>query len=140
MDLWLQFLAAAVMVIGATLVHGLGLLGISKLFRVENEERLEQHPWDLRAVGLMVTIALAIFTIHVAEVTGYALFFRTIGAFTSFEEALFYSAASYATLGYDAQFIPEDWRLLVASEALVGFLLLGWSTAFLVRKIVKLRR
>lgn len=87
----------------------------------------------------MMLIALALFALHVLEVLLYAVFFQLLGAFANLEEALFYSTASYATIGYDADLIPVQWRLLVASEALVGFLLLGWSTAFLVRRISYLR-
>jgi ascorbate-specific PTS system EIIC-type component UlaA len=30
---------------------------------------------------------------------------------------------------------PEEWRLVGALEALVGFLLIGWSTAFMVQTL-----
>ena len=54
------------------------------------------------------------------------------------EEALYYSASAYATLGRGAEFFPADWRLIGALEALIGFLLIGWSTAFIVSKVNRL--
>jgi hypothetical protein len=55
------------------------------------------------------------------------------------EEALFYSASAYATLGWTADYFPPEWRLIGAIEALVGFLMLGWSTAFVVATMNRLR-
>ena len=54
------------------------------------------------------------------------------------DEALYYSAAAYATLGRTGEFFPEAWRLIGAFEALIGFLMIGWSTAFITSKATRL--
>jgi len=61
-----------------------------------------------------------------------------VGAMRSMEEALYYSASCYATLGASTTGFSEEWRLVGALEALVGFILIGWSTAFMVRTLRKI--
>lgn len=50
-----------------------------------------------------------------------------------------YSASAYATLGQAGEYPTYEWRLVGAIESLIGFLLIGWSTAFIVSKVDKLR-
>ena len=137
-EIWMQLGAAALMVSVMTLIHGLGLVGVTRVYNL-SDERLEKHDFDVRAILLMGAMALSLFVLHVIEIWAFALFYMAIDAIGSLEEALFYSASAYATLGYTADYFPEEWRLLAASEALAGFLMLGWSTAFLVHNINKLR-
>lgn len=139
MEIWIQLGWAAAMVILCTLAHGLGLVGVSRLFRLEDKE-IERHPFDIKAVVLMVAIALSLFTLHAVEIAAYASFYVAAGAIENIEAALIYSASAYATLGYMGANFPEDWQLLAATEALVGFLLIGWSTAFLVHNINRMQK
>jgi hypothetical protein len=45
---------------------------------------------------------------------------------------LFFSASAYSTLANTVEGFPDRWRLIGAIEGLVGFLLIGWSTAVFV--------
>ena len=45
-----------------------------------------------------------------------------------------------STLGSPDQLLPQQWRLLGAIEGLIGFLMLGWSTAFFVTDMNQLLR
>ncbi|HLL31162.1 MAG TPA: hypothetical protein VK403_09225 [Allosphingosinicella sp.] len=67
-------------------------------------------------------------------------FYLAVGIFTGLEEALFFSASAYSTLSQPAQDFPVEWRLLGAMEGLIGFLLIGWSTAFFVTDMNRLLR
>ena len=50
----------------------------------------------------------------------------------TFEEAVYFSAVTFTTLGYgDITLADHHWRLLSGAEALNGVLLAGWSTALL---------
>lgn len=121
-----------------TLIHGLGLAAISRLLKLD-DERLEEHEFNWKAVMLMPTIALCLFALHILEIWIFAGFYMLVGALGDLEEALHYSAAAYATLGHTEEYFPQEWRLIGAMEALVGFLLIGWSTAFIVNNTSKLR-
>ena len=56
-----------------------------------------------------------------------------LAAVKDFPGALDLSTAMFSTLGYDgAEMLSPDWRLLSALEGINGFLLIGWSTAYLI--------
>lgn len=137
-ELGVQLAASGALVIVMTLVHGLGLISISKILNLK-DERLENHDFNSRAIALMCGMALLLFTLHLIEISIFAGFYLMVDAMQSVEEALYYSASAYATLGRTAEYFPDEWRLLGAIEALIGFLLIGWSTAFIVSNVEKLR-
>ncbi|MNT82286.1 voltage-gated potassium channel [compost metagenome] len=55
-----------------------------------------------------------------------------IGFFDSFEIALYFSTVTFSTIGYGDVIPHPEWRLLAGMEGVDGFLLIGWSTAYLV--------
>lgn len=134
----IQLGASGLLVIICTMIHGVGLAGISHLLNLK-AERLEEHDFDVRAVMLTCAMALSLFLLHMVEIAVFAGFYLAVGALGSFQEALHFSASTYATLGRTAEYFPADWALMGAIEALIGFLLIGWSTAFIVRNVSKLR-
>ena len=139
MGLGTQILAGIALVIVMTLVHGLGVVGITKLLRLE-DEALKAHRLDGRAFGLLTTMVLTLFALHALEIALFAGFYLIVGALHTVEEALYFSASAYATLGHPDLDFPDRWRLIGALEGLVGFLLLGWSTAVFVTDMNKLLR
>lgn len=139
MGLGTQMLAGVALVVVMTLVHGLGVVGVTKLLRLE-DEALKAHRLDGRAFGLLTSMALTLFALHTLEIALFAGFYIMVGALHSIEEALYFSATAYATLGHPDLDFPDRWRLIGALEGLVGFLLLGWSTAVFVTDMNKLLR
>jgi hypothetical protein len=81
-----------------------------------------------------------LFALHFVEIALLALFYLAVGAFHGLEEALFFSASAYATLAQPEVGFPIEWRLVGAMEGLIGFLLIGWSTAFFVTDMNRLLR
>ena len=137
LDLSIQLAVAAGLVLVMTMIHSVGLVGISRLLSLD-KDRLIEHDFNARAIGLLGGFGLMVFALHIAEIFIFAAFYRLIGALQTMEEALFYSASAYATLGWTADFFPPEWRLIGAMEALVGFILIGWSTAFMVTTMRRL--
>jgi hypothetical protein len=139
MHLTAQLAAAALLMVVMTLVHALGVLGIARGLRLD---RRREPGGRLRpgTVAILGAVALLLFGLHMAEIGLFAAFYLAIGAFADLEEALFASAASYATLAQPENGFPLEWRLVGAIEGLVGFLLIGWSTAFFVTDMNKLLR
>ena len=135
-DLGLQLAAIAGLSVVMVVIHTLGLIGISRLLGLK-EERLLEHEFDSRAVGLIASFGLLLILLHMVEILVFGLFYLTVSPL-NLEEALFYSASAYATLGRTADYFPPDWRLIGAFEALIGFILIGWSTAFMVTTMRKL--
>ena len=132
-----QLLISGGLVLVLMTVHAAGLLGIGRLLHLEPDV-LKKRTIDLRGIMTMASLGILLFALHVFEILLFALFYLAIGAFGQLEDSLFFSASAYTTLGLTANF-PEAWRLLGAVEALVGFVLIGWSTAFIISTLEKLR-
>lgn len=139
MQLGTQILAAFLLVVLMVVIHGLGVVWVTKLLRLE-DSALRAHQLDYRAFGLLTSMALSLFALHALEIALFGLFYLQVGAIETVEEALYFSASSYATLGHPDIDFPAQWRLVGALEGLVGFLLLGWSTAVFVTDMNKLLR
>lgn len=136
--LGVQLAVAAGFVLLMVIIHGLGLLGISRLLKL-NADRLKKREMDFGAVLLVGTTGLLLFLLHIVEIVVFALFFVEVDAnVPDFADALYFSAAAYATLGTTSHFIPPEWQLIGALEALIGFVLIGWSTAFVARTMTRL--
>ena len=133
-----QLATSAGLVLVMVMIHSVGLLAISRLLHLRSEE-LKEKTLDLRSIGLLGTMGLLLFSLHLFEIFVFSLFYLAVGGMQTLEESLFYSASAYATLGWTADYFPPDWRLIGAVEALIGFLLLGWSTAFMVGTMNRLR-
>ena len=135
-DLGLQLLVVAGFVLLMLIVHSSGLVGISKALHLDDEKSIPNE-FGLRASFLMGSYGLTLFALHFFEIFLFALFFYYVEASRTMEQALYYSASCYATLGGESTF-NDQWRLVGALEALVGFVLIGWSTAFMVRTLRKI--
>lgn len=116
-----------------TVVHALGLTAISKILKLR-EGRLKEMSFSVKSIALLSAMGFLLLGLHTLEIAIFAGFYLSIDAMETTEEALYYSASNYATLGRTADYFPSDWRLMGAMEGLMGFLLIGWSTAFIVSK------
>ena len=134
-----QALAILLLALLMTVVHGVGVVLTTRLLKLE-DSALKAHRLDSRAFGLLTSMALFLFGLHALEIGLFAGFYLAVGAIGGIEEALYFSASSYTTLGHPDLDFPERWRLVGAMEGLVGFLLIGWSTAVFVTDMNKLLR
>lgn len=129
--LFMNLLLSALLVVVTFTVHIVGLVGLSAVLR-----RRGVHPSNLTTrtaqAGAVLLVVLGLFTLHLIQVWMYAVAYRVIGEFASMEAALYFSASTFTTVGFGDIVLSQDWRLLSAVESLNGFLLIGWSTAFLV--------
>ena len=90
-------------------------------------------------IGVILFVVLGIFAIHTVEIWLYAAAFWGLGAIGDFESALYFSTATFTTLGYGDIVLDGKWRLFGAIEAGNGLILFGWSTAFLLSVTGRLR-
>ena len=136
--LGVQLAVAAGFVLLMVIIHGLGLLAIGRVLRLK-PERLEKREMDFGGLLLIGATGVLLFVLHILEILVFAVFYLQVSRTTlDFGEALYYSASAYATLGTTTAHIPEEWELIGALEALIGFVLIGWSTAFVARTMSRL--
>ena len=76
----------------------------------------------------------------IVEIWVWALFYHFLSVFPDLETALYFSSTSFTTVGYGDVVLPKEWRILSAVEAINGFLLFGWATAFIWEIVTHLYR
>jgi hypothetical protein len=113
------------------LIHTIGLITLSRVIVLVIEwSGLEEH-FLIQTVALL-TAVLGLFFIHTIEVWAWALLYLFLGILPTLEDALYFSTATFSTVGYGDITPPPAWRLLCSLEGINGFLLIGWSVAYLV--------
>ncbi len=123
------------MVAFTVLVH---LMGLTLLIALAAWIKPARERFWHQAI-LLVGIAFGLFGLHTAEIWAYAILYDGVGATPSFEDALYFSTVTYATIGYGDLTLPRNWRILGAIEGANGVILLGWSTAFFVSVVGRIR-
>jgi hypothetical protein len=124
--------------VSLTLVVHVGGLGGLVAMMAEQGRRPPSGNQHLAGVALILLIAHALFVLHIFAVFAYAVLYVSVGAVPDFRDAFRLSAGTYATVGSDLSVTP-DWKLVPAIEAANGVFLLGWSTAFFVSVIGRIR-
>ncbi|MFT3989630.1 ion channel [Aestuariivirga sp.] len=85
--------------------------------------------------GAIILAVLFILLVHSINVWLWAVVFLLTGAFKTLEPSLYFALVSYTTVGFGDITLPPDWRLLSGMTAANGFLLFGWSTAYMVELV-----
>ena len=91
----------------------------------------------IRSAILVVKSTIAIIILHGLVILLWASFYRS-QCFRSWELALYFSASSYATVGYGDVVLPGRWRLLGPLESMSGVLMCGVSVCLLFATITRL--
>ncbi|MEO7504473.1 MAG: ion channel [Sphingomicrobium sp.] len=137
-----ELLLATLMVMVTVSMHAIGLYALSRLLRVEEraERRVRIHPLSGRGIVNTLTVALGLFVVHGLEIWLYAFVYLAIGAVEGLREAVYFSTITYGAIGYSDAAMAPGWRLVSAIEGINGIILIGWSTAFFVTLIARMRR
>ena len=80
--------------------------------------------------ALVVRVTTAVIAVHLSQVLLWAGCYRWL-CFSSWEPALYFSASSYATVGYGDIVLPAQWRMLGPLESVIGVLICGLSVSLL---------
>ena len=133
---------STIMVTLTVLIHAAGLYALSRLLRLETREEADEHIHAMSRRGLTATLAviLGLFALHGIEIWSYALLYLAIGSVDGLREAVYFSTITYGAIGYSDAAMAERWRLVSAIEGINGIILIGWSTAFFVTLIARMRR
>ena len=86
---------------------------------------------------LVMRLMTAFICLHVLEILLWAAFYRWL-CFPLWESAFYFSAASYATVGYGDVVLPQMWRTLGPVESIIGVLMCGLSASFLFAIVSRL--
>jgi len=136
MQLILELAAATGLVAVTSAVHLLGIGVLMVLLRRRHHPDRADLLRQATAIGLA---AGGLFLLHAAEIWLYASFYVAVEALPTLEVALYFSTSSYTTVGYGDVVLSPSWRVMGAIESANGIILLGWSTAFFVAIVSRIR-
>ena len=91
----------------------------------------------IRSALLMVRLMTAFIALHLLEILLWAGFYRWL-CFPLWESAFYFSAASYATVGYGDVVLPWMWRALGPVESTIGVLMCELSASVLFAMVTRL--
>ena len=131
-----QLILATGMVMATGFIH---LVGLAMLTRALRSHSRAFKKLRIMPLTLLLAATIGIIGIHTIEIWLYAALFLSLDAFGSFEEALYFSTVTYASIGYGDVLMPHSWRILGAIEGAAGIIMLGWSTAYLVSLLTQLK-
>jgi hypothetical protein len=138
MMLILNLLVASFMVAMTFSIHFMGLIVLTAMMR--RAARGGGAEASVLREGRSILMAVfGLFALHSVQIWLYAFAYLTVGEFDTMETALYFASATFTTVGYGDVILSHNWRMLGAAEGLNGFLLIGWSTAFLVSLTGRLR-
>ncbi|MDQ0322249.1 hypothetical protein QO002_004455 [Pararhizobium capsulatum DSM 1112] len=127
----LVIVIATALLLATIVVHGAAVMllyncGARPLGNAGNLSPLSRLGWSYFFVlGFVVA--------HLIEIMIWALAYRLTGELQDLEEAIYFSAITFATIGYGDVTLVGKWRLASALEGVNGILLFGWTTAFLFK-------
>jgi ion channel len=112
------------------------------LLRLEDRDERQGHIQALsrRGISASLIVSLGLFVLHGVEIWLYAFLYLIIGSVEGLREAVYFSTITYGAIGYSDAAMAERWRLVSAIEGINGIILIGWSTAFFVTLIARMRR
>jgi voltage-gated potassium channel len=125
----LQQACVAVLLLSVTLFLQCGaaaalILWIRSIPRETREVRV------FRCAALVMQTTVAVIVLHGIVILLWASCYRWL-CFPSWESAFYFSASSYATVGYGDVVLSSKWRLLGPLESMVGMLMSGVSIGLL---------
>ncbi|MCB1531253.1 MAG: two pore domain potassium channel family protein [Alphaproteobacteria bacterium] len=133
-----QLMIGAGLVAVTVIIHALALERL--MIVLENVgpaayKRFKQN-WK---VPLLIITVLGVFLAHIVQIWLWAFFYLWIGTFHDLETALYFSTSAFTTVGFgDVVLEDQQWRLLSVFQSANGFMLFGWSTAFIFEVMSKL--
>ena len=134
--IFVQQLGAPVLLVLITLLVQCGaaaalIIWIRRIPRETQEVRV------FRCAALVMRTTVAVIVLHGIVILLWASCYRWL-CFPSWESAFYFSASSYATVGYGDVVLPSKWRLLGPLESMVGMLMSGVSIGLLFAAVTHL--
>ena len=122
-------IAAVVLAFVSAIIHAFGLLALL-YWQTRQWPKIEADFRPRRNLPVFLALFGVILILHLIEIGVWAGVYFWQHCLPDFETSLYFSGATYTTLGYGDVVLPRPWRLAGVLESLTGVLLLGWSAAF----------
>jgi len=133
-----QLVVALVLTSVTVVIHGLGMNRVRHHFK-RFSSLAPAHPRPESYLPLMIGIVAIMIVTHAVEVLVWAVFYWLRGLIPDWVSAVYFSIASYTTLGESGITLSVHWQGLGGFEAMAAMLMFGWSTAMLAAVILKVQ-
>ena len=142
MVLFLNLAVATLMVAITFAIHFAGLVGLTALLRQRSRE-FQRRTLKLggtlgQGLGILIVV-FSLFALHSLQIWLYAFAYMAVGELQQVETAVYFSTSTFTTVGFGDVILSHKWRMLGVAESMNGFLLISWSTAFLVSLTARVR-
>jgi voltage-gated potassium channel len=137
--MFLPVLFSVGIILASIVIHGLGNTYLV-LFLYKKQQTTIKKLGYKSAFQVLSFTALLLMLLHFLEILIWAaayLAIPEIRQLANFEEAIYFSMVTYATVGYGDIVLEPQWRIMSGFEAMSGILLFGWSTAMLFSIVQK---
>ena len=104
---------------------------------IRNIPRETQKVRVFHCAALVMQTTVAVLMLHGIVILLWAGCYRWL-CLPSWESGFYFSASSYATVGYGDVVLPSKWRLLGPLESMVGMLMAGVSIGLLFAAVTHL--
>ncbi len=118
------------MIAATVIIHTFGLITVTRVMAAF-VTRFRMHGHRSRTLA-MISVVIGLFAVLTVEIWLWAVCYTVVGMIADYPTALYFSTTTFATVGFGDVVPTPAWRLLAALEGINGFLLIGWSTAYLV--------
>jgi voltage-gated potassium channel len=140
----IPILFSLAIIVATIFIHGLGT-GWLLNYLLRKHDFTGQVFGFKKSMQILSLTAVFLMILHYLEIAlwaGVYLAIPELDKLGHWEEAIYFSMVTYATLGYGDITLPPVWRVMSGFEAMNGILLFGWSTAMfyaVVQKIMTLK-
>lgn len=127
---FIQLMIGAFLICITVIIHAIvldRLIYINEKYKNDVRLKLGKY-WK---IPILVFSVLGTFSAHILQIWIWAMFYMLIGVFTHFSDALYFSTTTFTTVGFGDVVIGDNWRLVSSFQGANGFMLFGWSTAFI---------
>jgi len=125
-----QLFIGTVLICVTVIIHAIFLdVLIRWIGNASNAARLTfKRHWK---IPMLVCSVLGVFVAHIVQIWLWAMFYLWVNVLPTLEEALYFSTSTFTTVGFGDIVLSENWRLVSSFQSANGFILFGWSTAFI---------
>jgi voltage-gated potassium channel Kch len=132
-----HLIIGTILMVLTVVIHAVALDRLMQSLKKYAPIIFKNHPKTWKIIILAITV-MTVFLSHIVQIWLWAVFYLAVNALPDFEEALYFSTTTFTTVGYGDVFLDKEWRLLSAFQSANGFIMFGWSTAFIFEIMSKL--
>ena len=134
---WSQLIIGVVLICITVIIHAVVLDRLIVFIdKYSNSARLRfGRGWK---APMLILAVLGTFAAHIVQIWVWAVFYMQIGEFSDMESSLYFSTSTFTTVGFGDIVLDKSWRLVSSFQSANGFILFGWSTAFIFEVMNKL--